>query len=225
MKKERSACLACNGMMNKNYRKIILPVITAGVLIIGGTSAYLTDRDSVVNEFTVGKVSIDLQEPSWNPDDHTEMVPLDEMQKDPKIVNSGSNDAYVYLEVTIPVRDVITAAADGSRKESAATELFSYQINDQWKLLEQKKDDTSATYVYAYQKVLKPGETTQTLFDTVTFANVIEGQIDHTSFEIPVNAYAIQTNHTASADADIDTQVQEAYQKYIRQNSTGESSS
>lgn len=211
--------------MNKNYRKIIPAVIAAGVLIIGGTSAYLTDRDSVVNEFTVGKVSIDLQEPSWNPDDHTEMVPLDEIQKDPQIVNSGSNDAYVYLEVTIPVRDVITAAADGTRNESAATELFSYQINDQWKLLEQNKDDTSATYVYAYQKVLKPGETTQTLFDTVIFANVIEGQIDNTSFDIPVNAYAIQTNHTASADAAIDTQVQEAYQKYIRQNSTGESSS
>ena len=38
-----------------------------GVLAIGGISAYFTDGDTATNTFTVGKVSIDLQEPNWNP--------------------------------------------------------------------------------------------------------------------------------------------------------------
>ena len=35
-------------------------------------------------------------------------------------------------------------------------------------------------------------ETTESLFDTVKFLNIIEGQLDGQQLEIPVRAYAIQ---------------------------------
>ena len=39
-------------------------------------------------------------------------------------------------------------------------------------------------------------ETTETLFDTVKFLNIIEGQLDGQQIEIPVRAYAIQAAYT-----------------------------
>ena len=80
-----------------------------GALTVGGTAAYLTDFDQETNTFTVGKVDIDVEEPNWKPDDHDKIVPTEEMKKDPQITNNGKNDAFVYLEVSIPVRNVITA--------------------------------------------------------------------------------------------------------------------
>ena len=204
--------------MNKKLKKILPAAAVAGILAIGGTSAYLTDKDSAVNEFTVGKVTIDLEEPSWKPEEQTKIVPLDEIPKDPQIVNTGSNDAYVYLEVRVPVEDLVTAAEDGTRNPLASTQLFTYQINDQWKLIHSESEEYANTYVYAYQKILQPGETTQTLFDQVVFANIIEGQIDNTILEMPVHAYAIQSDHTSEKNTSMEDQTREAYRKYINQN-------
>ena len=50
--------------MKKNTVKIMT---LAGILClasVGGVSAYLTDYEKVSNEFTVGKVDIELKEPS-----------------------------------------------------------------------------------------------------------------------------------------------------------------
>ena len=55
-------------MQNKKRMKtMIAATAMIGVLAIGGISAYFTDGDTATNTFTVGKVSIDLQEPNWNP--------------------------------------------------------------------------------------------------------------------------------------------------------------
>ena len=51
-------------------------------------------------------------------------------------------------------------------------------------------------YTYAYNHILKPGTKTTTLFDTVTFANIIEGQLDAQQIDMPVRAYAIQATNT-----------------------------
>ena len=52
-------------MQNKKRMKtMIAATAMIGVLAIGGISAYFTDGDTATNTFTVGKVSIDLQEPT-----------------------------------------------------------------------------------------------------------------------------------------------------------------
>ena len=173
--------------------------------------------------FTVGKVDIELHEDKWDaledadndgiPDVAENITPTKTITKDPSIKNIGINDAWVYLEITVPMRYVITANADGSRSEIAYTELFSFTKNADWDELSRTvaADKSEVVYVYAYNKVIKANEQTKTLFDHVTFANVIEGQnLEETTQLIRVMAKAIQSDGTGTAA--------QAYDKYNNQN-------
>lgn len=105
-----------NRMKNKKQiRNLALATAMVGVLAFGGISAYFTDNASKTNEFTVGKISLNLTEPNWNPDDGTDITPNKEVAKDPKITNDGENTEYVFMTVDVPFADVVTAAPDGMR--------------------------------------------------------------------------------------------------------------
>ena len=203
--------------MKKKTLNIIAATAIVGALAAGGTMAYLTDHAETTNEFTVGKVDIDLTEPNWRPDENKKIEPSQVITKDPKITNNGINDAFVYLEVSIPVANVTTANADGTRIEAKETELFSFAAKNDWTRIDKRKVGKSQVYTYSYNKILKKGETT-TLFDTVTFANVIEGQLDTQNLQIPVRAYAIQTVNTGDNGGSIVEQAKNAYKKYVNQN-------
>lgn len=206
--------------MIKN-KKMVKGIALAAMLVAlaaGGTAAYLTDFETATNSFTVGKVDIELDEPNWKPEDNTKIVPTQVIKKDPFIKNRGINEAFVYLEVSVPVRNVITAAQDGTRNALAKTELFSYTKNKEWTQLERKAIGQNMVYTYAYNHILKPGEKTTTLFNTVTFANIIEGQLDTQQLDMPVRAYAIQSTNTGEDKTTIPEQAAAAYQKYVNQN-------
>ena len=103
--------------MKNNMKKILLLTGVLCLASVGGVSAYLTDYDKVSNQFTVGKVDVELTEDNWKPDDHKKIEPGKVISKDPRIKNTGINDAYAYLEVSIPTANVIAAADIGSRLE------------------------------------------------------------------------------------------------------------
>ena len=194
--------------MMKN-RKLVKGIALAAVitaLAAGGTAAYLTDFETATNSFTVGKVDIDLDEPNWKPEDNTDLVPTQVIRKDPYVANKGVNEAFVYLEVSVPVRNVITVAKDGTRNALAKTELERTEVGQ------------NMVYTYAYNHILKPGTKTTTLFDTVTFANIIEGQLDTQQIDMPVRAYAIQATNTGDDKTTVLEQATAAYQKYVNQN-------
>lgn len=225
MYKERRAWKAVRKTDMKNKgRKLGIIMGIAGILTIGGVAAYLTDYDRAANQFTVGKVEIELQEPEWDPDDHTDTEPGEEIKKDPQIKNTGVNDAFVYLEVAVPMADVIAAEEDGSRREQKEQELFSFEAGDAWTMLEDRIVESNKVYVYAYNKILKAGETSEALFDKMTFLNIIEGQLDLQKLSVPIRAYAIQTAHTGGDEADVKEQARTAYQKYVNQNEGREGS-
>lgn len=207
-------------MMKKNRKIVKGAAISAMVVALaaGGTAAYLTDFETATNSFTVGKVDIELDEPNWKPGNNTSIVPTQVIKKDPYIKNKGVNEAFVYLEVSVPVRNVITVAKDGTRNAQAKTELFSYAKNSEWTQLERQEVGQNMVYTYAYNHILKPGEKTTTLFDTVTFANIIEGQLDTQQLDMPVRAYAIQSTNTGENKTTIVEQAAAAYQKYVNQN-------
>lgn len=212
-------------MMNKYGKKVNKKTIKvwmiAGALClasVGGVSAYLTDYEKVSNQFTVGKVDIDVTEDNWKPDENKKIEPGKVINKDPKIKNTGVNDAFVYLEVSIPMADVIAAADNGNRLEQRTQELFSFESKQSWTRLNSKTIGNNQVYVFAYNKILKPEETTETLFDTVKFLNIIEGQLDGQQLEIPVRAYAIQTSYTGGDAESVIEQAKNAYEKYVNQN-------
>lgn len=88
--------------MKKKITAICLVVALAATAIVGGTLAYFTDTtDEVRNEFTVGNVAIDLDEPNWEYEgDKANLVPGTQIAKDPTItVLDKSQDAYVFLKL------------------------------------------------------------------------------------------------------------------------------
>ena len=204
--------------MKKNTVKIMT---LAGILClasVGGVSAYLTDYEKVSNEFTVGKVDIELKEPEWKPEENKKIEPSKVIHKDPQITNTGTNDAFVYMEVSIPMANVEAAAENGERLGKKVQELFSFEAKDNWMQMSVQNTESRRTYTYAYTKILKPQETSEALFDTVKFLNLIEGQLDGQTFEIPVRAYAIQTSYTGGSSDNLSEQIKAAYEKYVNQN-------
>ena len=205
-------------MKKMNKKQVITTAAALSMIMalgVGGSFAYLTDGDTETNTFTTGKVSIDLTEPTYpgNADDAVKnLVPLQEVAKDPMITNDGINDAIVFLEVDIPMDQMITANADGTRNAEAYVEIFDFakaggtydSVNDGWVLINSEKDNdatpTKMTYRYGYNtRLAKDGETAK-LFDTVRLANVIEGEIDESTQDIAIRAYAIQADYVNEID-------------------------
>lgn len=102
--------------MKKKIMAMCLVVALAVVAIGGATLAYFTDTDAAKNTFTMGKVDIVLDEAPVDEDGKktdgdrvkdndytaTNMVPGYEFDKDPTIhVQKGSEDSYIFLDVTI----------------------------------------------------------------------------------------------------------------------------
>ncbi len=191
-----------------NKAKISVIALTlVACLMVAGVSAYFTDADTVTNTFTIGKISLDLQEPNWDPDIPDSIVPEQEFAKDPQIVNDGINDEYVFLEIIVPYANVKTANENGTVNNAADTQLFTWgAVNAGWSQVGTATKDTvneTFTYVYAYtgadantMEALKANANTGALFNHVEFANLAEDQaIAGEKLNIIINAYGIQTTN------------------------------
>lgn len=188
----------------------------AALTTVGGIMAYFTDLDEQTNTFTVGNITIDLQEPEWDekpdedgddiPDEAEDMRPAQNITKDPQVQNTGVNEAFVFVTVETPYQELITVNPDGTKNPLQNTALYFYTVNNNWKYLGSTyEEDESGNYVsekklYAYAGddgnciALDPSDITNTLFDSVTLANVMEGQgIEDQTFHMPIQAYGIQT--------------------------------
>ena len=211
----------------KKQRKIVFwaaSLLLTGALAAGGTLAYLTDKDYVTNQFVVGKLDIEGNEPSYAPDPDgktNHIVPTQVIPKDPRIKNKGKNDSYVYMDVSIPIAKVIVADTSGNRLNGGAavdTELFSMnQLSKKWVLMYKKKQNNSMVYTYLYNEVLAAGKTTDPLFTSVTAANIVEGQLDEKEVDIPINYYAIQALNTGEGSTAAE-RAAKAWEKYVNQN-------
>ncbi len=76
-----------------------LAVTLTAAVSITGTLAYLTDRDSKANVFTVGDVSIRLDEEF---EQGATLIPGVKIEKEATITNTGDNDAYVWMTIAMP---------------------------------------------------------------------------------------------------------------------------
>ena len=133
--------------------------------------------------------------------------------KNPAIKNNSKNDAYLRMTVKIPVAEIITVGDDGivnNNGEAVDTELFTYEVNEYcgMELLSPypKEEDGCHIYEYIYtgggpyEIPVPAGHDIPPLFDTVTFANVVGGQIDENTEFIHVDFKAIQSGGFESPD-------------------------
>lgn len=86
--------------MKKKIVALCLVVCLATVGVCTATFAYLMDKDSAVNTFTVGNVDIDLQEKF--DEENAKLIPGIDITKEIDVQNTGSEDAYVRVHIAIP---------------------------------------------------------------------------------------------------------------------------
>ena len=87
-------------MTKKKILVLALTIAMVAILAVGGSLAYLTDKDNATNVFTVGKVDITLKE-TFTQD--SKLLPGIDVNKDVSIsLADDSEDAYVWYLWKIP---------------------------------------------------------------------------------------------------------------------------
>lgn len=197
----------------KNRTKIIIAVISVILLVsatVMGTIAYLTDRDSTVNVFTVGKVNIRLDEAKVGEDGKADpdadrvtensyrILPGGNYDKDPTVtVLEDSADSYVRMLVTV---DKIAAFDAIFAPEGAELASIFTGNSDRWVYYGESRDaeaDT-ITYEFRYAEVVPATADSELalepLFTGISVPGFITGEQLATvaEFKISVEAHAIQ---------------------------------
>ena len=199
----------------KSKKKIITLVMCAVLLVVGsvmGTMAYLTSEDEVVNTFTVGNVSIKLDEAKANPDgtlvpnaarvkaNAYKLIPGHTYNKDPMVtVLKGSEASYVKMTVTFSN----ARALDEIFKPNGAnmTSIFNGYDSTNWIYKGNIKDEdaNTRTYEFWYKETVDAPDSDvalDALFDSITVPGTITNAQLATikDMTITVNAYAIQAD-------------------------------
>ena len=190
----------------KTTKKALLALVCAAALVFGSvfaTYAYLTDSKSVTNTFSVGKVTITLDETDVDvygvKDGETrvtenayKLIPGHEYTKDPTVhVTAGSEQCYVFVKVV----DEIVAIED-------ATTIAEQMKTNGWVAL------TGETNVYYYNGGSNAGvvDAREAKADLPVFANFkIKTDADVSTYNgktVTVTAYAVQADgFDTAADA------------------------
>lgn len=116
--------------MNRKKRMATSVVACAMIGFLGAgmaTYAYLTDAEKTENIFTVGNVAIELEELLYPGNDSPEVkniVPNEEIAKNPTVLNNGINDAVAFMTVDSPMEKIHLVGDDGSVAAAAVQEIF-----------------------------------------------------------------------------------------------------
>lgn len=130
---------------NKKMKKAVLLVGTTLLLGVTGIGAYFTATDTVTNIFNIEKVDVQLTEPTYV--DGQDVAPNKTITKDPTVTNIGTADAFVFLSVKVPYKNIITANADGTRNAATNVELFAWNYDPSTTEAELTAGDAAANMV------------------------------------------------------------------------------
>ena len=203
-------------MTKKRFVAILLCVTLVALAAIGATFAYLTDTKTVDNTFTMGNVTIKLDETNVN--DPTgdrvtsnayHVYPGAVVKKDPIVHNVGANAAYIRATVNVSNWMNLCAAyypdfkyTFGQEGYKAALNLLVGELGEGWSVVGVEAGDTftigqfDAKFILKYDGALAAGADTAAMFQTVTIpAGIDNASADAGSFSsVKVVAQAIQAD-------------------------------
>lgn len=195
-----------------NKKRIAITSIACamlGAIAVGGTLAYLTDTETAQNAFEITGLSIDLTETEWNDAAAAQIRPQQAVEKNPVVLNTGDNDAVVFIKLESPVingdAEPVELFAYGTGADTSSV-LSESAFGTGWVQLskELNTDKTAYVYYFGYNKVLTAAEgavydDTTALFDYVELANLKNAQITGNEVQqIVVTAFAIQADDVAA---------------------------
>lgn len=212
--------------MRRSTLIMILCLALAMACSVTGTLAFMTDRDSETNVFTVGDVKIGVTEEY---EQGATLVPGVEQQKEVAINNNGSTPAYVWVTVSVPsvtdgngdVHELITPAFINEGTDDG---LWAKRGDAQTVMIDGMQHQL---YTFLYNGVLPEAGSTAVILESITMNPGIDYEpaedtyylsagtetlpIPHNMSDgkVYVNAYAIQSLDWANAE--------EAYTAYMTQ--------
>lgn len=210
-------------MNAKTKSKALLLTLCAAILVTAtviGTLAYLTSQSTAVNEFTVGNVSIVVDETKVNSDgsadttatarvDHNDyhLIPGKKYLKDPRVtVKAGSEESYVRMLVTINNLADLKAIFGADFLPQYYVEGWDAQT---WipNGLTENSDDT-VTYEFRYKSTVDASEATADIILPELFTHfTLDGKVTGeqlaliNDLKITAEGHAIQAYGFESADA------------------------
>ncbi len=204
----------------KTKTKALALALCAVLLVVGtvfATMAYLTSTDTVVNTFTVGKVSITLDETDVDlygvQDGETrvetneyKLIPGHEYVKDPTVhVAADSEESYIRMIVTITdLADVKAVFGVDATTGYFLPQNFVNGWNDSiWETtgtVVENEDEDTATYEFRYHTTVSTvdGKTRdlEALFTSIVVPDSVENDALATLEDLQINivAHAIQAD-------------------------------
>ena len=199
----------------KTKSKALLLSLCAVLLVVAsvmGTMAYLTSTDKVENTFTVGSVSIKLDEAKANTDgtlvegadrvkaNSYKLLPGHTYNKDPMVtVEDGSESSYIKMTVTFSKASALDAIFAPTGAE--LTSIFNGYDAANWIYKGNTKDATAdtRTYEFWYKETVGAPDSDvalDALFDSITVPGTItkDQLASIEGMTITINAYAIQAD-------------------------------
>ncbi len=201
-----------------NRKKLIVTaIVLLLILLIGGLLAYFTDVDTKVNNLTLGQVDVQVVEANFPENGVADIMPGQEITKDPVVHNNGVSPVFIFAEVKVPTAKV--AIADGA-VSTDPVEIFDYTFNTTggWTVMNggdpvttTAPDTTGIGYntyrlAYAGEKMtsVAGNGNTASIFtnDTIRLKNIRENNevlvagytsVQTKAVNIDVKAYGIQT--------------------------------
>lgn len=161
-----------------------------------GTVAYFTAEGTARNVIAAARsFGIEVVESAVNEDG--ELIPFEnvsgvmpgsEVSKIAQVKNTGEAEAYIRVQVKSQI--LLAQGVEGTADQS----LISMDFNT--------VDWTEKDGYYYYNRALKPGELTEPLFTTVTFASTMDNLYQNCTVVIDVNAYATQSANNGATPWD-----------------------
>ena len=193
----------------KTRNKALVLTLCAVLLVVAtvmGTLAYLTAGDKVTNTFTIGNITMTLDEAKVGADGKAiagedrvkgnayHLVPGHKYDKDPTVhIAANSDDCWVFVKVENGIADLEAV------KSNAYTPINEQIVPNEWRKLE-GVDGVNNVYYRGYTKTAQP--TDYKVFDGFTIAdnaNTKPAWTAETMPQVVVTAYAIQQDGFATA--------------------------
>lgn len=212
-------------MKKKNLKKLLLAVCCAALLVcvsIGATVAYLTSKDEVKNTFTVGQVSIKLDEAKVGTDGKAltgdaaervkantyKLMPGHEYTKDPTVtVLKGSEESYVRMLVTVTFGKTVDVSKLPTSLDGIVTGYSAGWVRNGEPAITTENDKTVVKYEYRYKDTVSAGATDDNKLPALFTGITVPGTWTNEDlaaiggFDIDIVAQAIQKDGFADADA------------------------
>ena len=200
----------------KSFASILSLIV---IFLIGSTIAYFTSTDAVTNRLQSSNFDIILTESKWNPANGQNLMPNEEIEKNPAVTNLENTDAFVFLTVKMAYETELMEDKDGKYLGESKTPipLYKFVITENGTDFHDKSYTTAqkihtdwvqvgnpvtenniVTYVYAYAEndkmtPLRKGESTPPLFDKIKLWNFNEKAYDHME-DVIVEAIGVRSS-------------------------------